>query len=557
MTSDDDVTTGLSEARRAKRLGHSEVLLGLAGVVMVVALVQVLLFRYGRDQGIYAVIGRTIVEGGAPYRDAWDFKPPGIFFVYALSRAFLGEGQWGIRVIEVAGYVALVPLFVLYAKRFWGDWRAGWFGAAVAIITQAQLEFWHTAQPESFGGVLTFGALVLGMRVSDGDFDGGAGRRSVWAARGAILSTGALFGMAGMMKPHLVGGLGVVAIHMIGVSRRRGKLGAECLVRCLVMGLGAAFSVLLCLGWFWKKGAYGDLVETLFVFAPGYASTTWNAALFLPFLYEAIEVLVAYLAGLIFIGMLLCIGLGPMTSREREGLAILGGVILIHLVGIAIQSKFFPYHFGATLPLAGLIAGLGFYKLMTRMERYGWLGAGGFAAIVYMIAVSRTATRDLPDTFWERSHARTRAWLQGTQQDRDRVEARLYTVADVDYGENMSVARWLRGHTDAFDTVYVWGFEPFIYDVTGRKAASRYIYNVPQRVAWGTRIARERLMQDLDRSNPRAVVVEHRDVFPVVTGTSADSADELLGFEALRTWLEDRYVMQGSTKDFDLNLRKW
>ena len=38
----------------------------------------------GPDQGIYAYVGQTIIEGGLPYRDAWDQKPPGLHAFYAV-----------------------------------------------------------------------------------------------------------------------------------------------------------------------------------------------------------------------------------------------------------------------------------------------------------------------------------------------------------------------------------------------------------------------------------------------------------------------------------------
>ena len=64
-----------------------------------------------------------------------------------------------------------------------------------------------------------------------------------------------------------------------------------------------------------------------------------------------------------------------------------------------------------------------------------------------------------------------------------------------------------------------------IYDLADRRPASRFVYDVPQRVAWAKDGMRRRLMTDLANDVPAAVVVEHRDVFPMVTGDFLDSAD--------------------------------
>ena len=81
--------------RAAFRLLVAACLLGIAFLLL-----QILTYGYGRDQGIYAMVGRALLHGEMPYRDAWDFKPPGIFLIYASARALFGGGQWGIRVLE-------------------------------------------------------------------------------------------------------------------------------------------------------------------------------------------------------------------------------------------------------------------------------------------------------------------------------------------------------------------------------------------------------------------------------------------------------------------------
>ncbi len=70
-------------------------------------------YGYGRDQGIYAVVGDAITRGGAPYKDAWDFKPPMIFFVYAFSRAALGAEMVTIRIVEALAFASLVAAFAV------------------------------------------------------------------------------------------------------------------------------------------------------------------------------------------------------------------------------------------------------------------------------------------------------------------------------------------------------------------------------------------------------------------------------------------------------------
>ena len=55
---------------------------------------------FGRDQGIFAYIGQTILHGGVPYRDAWDHKTPGLYGVYALAFALFGRAMASIHLLE-------------------------------------------------------------------------------------------------------------------------------------------------------------------------------------------------------------------------------------------------------------------------------------------------------------------------------------------------------------------------------------------------------------------------------------------------------------------------
>ena len=43
-----------------------------AWAIVTLSLLQILLFGFGRDQGIYAVVGDSMLSGKMPYRDAWE-----------------------------------------------------------------------------------------------------------------------------------------------------------------------------------------------------------------------------------------------------------------------------------------------------------------------------------------------------------------------------------------------------------------------------------------------------------------------------------------------------
>jgi hypothetical protein len=531
-------------------------LLGASGLFILWLFAQVLMFKYGRDQGIYATVAATMLRGGMPYRDAWDFKPPGIYVIYAFARAVLGPGQWAIRVVEVLGLAGVVGGFVVLSRRFFDGPAPGILGGALAVLVHAELEFWHTAQPESFAGMLTVFALVLAtFEPAKDDPRHRAKLLGSWALAGA------LYGGAFLLKPPLGGGALVSAsFAALRIWRKRSTESldrhaiAALAMPFLIMAAGSVAVIALFVAWFLVRGALPDLYQTLFVFTPEYTRLSWEDATWPGMLYLALEEWFFFFSSGNAAGILAALFLAPLAPREREGVLHVLFVIAVQLVGVTMQGKFFPYHYGASLVLGSLVAGLGAWKLWQRALARGWLGVFVFAALLSPVLFARSATRDTEADFIDRAFIRQRALLSG--QNMEELNGKLYSVADVSYAADQTVASFLRERVAPEELVYIWGFEPMIYDMSGRNAASRYIYDVPQRVAWYRDKARAELMADLARRPPRAVIVEHRDVFPAVTGDAIDSADTLRTFPALSSLVADHYELATTIEDFDIYLSK-
>src|SRR3954464_2477522 len=92
----------------------------VAGLVCAVGAIEILAFWFGRDQSINALVGDGVMHGKMPYRDLWDFKPPGIFLVYALAQGVFGHSMLSVRILEVLGLIGLVFGFIRFAERFFG-----------------------------------------------------------------------------------------------------------------------------------------------------------------------------------------------------------------------------------------------------------------------------------------------------------------------------------------------------------------------------------------------------------------------------------------------------
>jgi hypothetical protein len=515
----------------------------VAWAVVVFSLLQILLFGFGRDQGIYAVVGEAVLSGKMPYRDAWDFKPPGIFFAYSLAQALFGRAMVSVRVLEIAAFVGVVFAFRRLGREMFGAPAAGLLGGALATLIHAELEFWHTGQPEAFGGALTVFALVLttGPGTSAATFS----RRGVsWAAAGV------LFGLAFLMKPPLGGGAIVCAAYLARAEYERLGRRIDFLAPALVMAAGSLAPIGACALWFWARGAWPELSWTLFEFTPGYTALGWNGSALGFYGYGLGELLTGF-SFLLPVGVAAAVALRPIHGREREALLLVAGIASVHVAGIALQAKFFQYHYSATLPLVAWASGLGLYKLWRRALNFRAAGVIAYAVVVCALVASRVALRHNPGTFWERTADRM-TFLFLRNSSRVELDRKLYHVVDYDLDVDRSAGEAVARLTSPGEPIFVWGFEPAVYWFSRRTTASRYLYDVPQRAAWQRGRARSELLGELAATPPAAIVVQHGDVFSFVTGDELDSHGALATFPELARLLDDHYRLSETVGDLDI-----
>ena len=252
------------------------------------------------------------------------------------------------------------------------------------------------------------------------------------------------------------------------------------------------------------------------------------------------------------IGLILLATLPRLHPREGEGVAHVLGAGALQIVGVALQAKFFAYHYGGLLPLLGLLAGWGVWKLWIRIRRHVAYVAL-FVVVAYLLHDVRTATVHSRDGFWERCALR---WEVLTHPERrSAVHDRLYSVGDVNAVANAMAAQWLRENTSEGSDLLIWGFEPTIHVAADRRPASRFFYNIPLRLPWSEEKARAILLDELHGDPPNAIVVVRRDRMPDVFRDRQDSREALEGFPELRRLIETEYRRAAEIEDLTIYLR--
>lgn len=162
-----------TDTKQARRILQG-ILVFLCAAVAVDALWQLLSLlwfemqpiHHGWDGLMYTAVGRGIVNGLVPYRDLFEFKPPGIFLVSAASLWLFDD----IRLGNILQGLCYIGVFLLILSPFLrirlrhlplSHWCTGLGGIAFAVLLIRYMgERAGHFQTESFGAVFTLGFLV-------------------------------------------------------------------------------------------------------------------------------------------------------------------------------------------------------------------------------------------------------------------------------------------------------------------------------------------------------------------------------------------------------------
>ena len=77
-----------------------------------------------RDSGVFLYAGWRLLNGGIPYRDVWDHKPPLIYFVDALGLTLTPDSLWGIWILQFIFIFITIYLIYRLLDREFGTFAA-------------------------------------------------------------------------------------------------------------------------------------------------------------------------------------------------------------------------------------------------------------------------------------------------------------------------------------------------------------------------------------------------------------------------------------------------
>jgi 4-amino-4-deoxy-L-arabinose transferase-like glycosyltransferase len=483
-----------------------------------------LIYPFGRDQGQYAWIAASALNGNVPYSDIFEVKPPLTHIVHQVALLLFGHGMSSIRILDLLWqFAAAVLLYKIAAQMEQPRW-SGIVAGILYLLFHYRWDFWNIAQTDGFISLPVAVGVLLFLHAQQRD------RFWLYAASGAAISLGSLL-------KYPIGVLVVFLSLLLLV-----KYGKKGLLPALWMGIGFATPLLVCALVMFLRGSLADFLWTQSIYIPKYSTIphedlSYAEGILLGFLWAFITPAPGW------ISVFGIYGLVDRFSRSRwmqtAVLAVWWVSAVIHFV---VQNKFYDYHaLPVYAPLALMVGGL-FADVSKKrgMIRFalGIVGVG--------LAFSLFFSADFPQKY-----------------------IRLYEVASGDvslqtaYGNDLfangrdfssradlEVAEYLRSHTGQDEKVFIWGFESGVYFLSHRQNATRFIYNIMFYGRNASPELKQQLLEQIRVEKPTYIIVVRNDVMHHVTDTFEDSLAAFHSFDELHNFVLENYRFETTMEDF-------
>src|SRR5438067_3803673 len=384
------------------------------------------------SEAMYSVVANEIVDGGRPYADAVERKPPLLFWTYAAIFKVAGKFDW--KALHMVALVwtlcAMAGLYVIGRELF--DRNTG----LIAALFYSVFQPWWTWKTLAFDAEMLMNLpIIWAWAIAFG--------RSSSRLRPELFPAGALLGAAFLLKQPAAIAAVPLGIYLLLPSYRdsRSLAGTISILQATMLTAGFVAAVGLVTIILWKQGILHEAFYWT-IADHNIPHVFWQkgSVITLAFIVACLPLVIG--------AIMACRDKGAIWAGRRAERTALFGLLAASTIGAAAGARFYPHYYVQLIPPLALLAAPYYARLWSRTIQpphwllrpevtYAWLG---LTVIAFSIE------------HWK-----------GLAPRRVPSEA----------------GRYLSTHSSADDRIFVWGQTSEIYLDARRRPASRYITTFP------------------------------------------------------------------------------
>ena len=452
----------------------------MALVVLVVSLIHLRLagIPLERDEGEYAYMGSLILDGLAPYKEAYNMKLPGTYFMYALMMGIFGKTITGIHIgLLLVNATTMMVLFLGLRKLFTP--AIAFFSASVyGLMAMSPAMLGFAAHATHFVSLF----LALGIFFF-AKFHGQAKEKM-------LFFTGLMLGLSFLMKQQAVFFIVFGGLMVILWAVQKKPIALKPLIRqTLVYSAGVLIPYILTVAILMLAGAFDKFWFWTVEYASKYASgvpfkdgkTLFNMS-FTPMWKEFGLLWILSFAGFILVFF--------TNLSWKQKLFVLGLGIFAFLT-VCPGFYFRQHYFISYLPAVGLTAAMSLHAAAGFLEKTLKAKTLAFILPTAFVLIAIAALSKNKEYYF--------------QSEPDEISKTYYGTNP--FVESKEIARFLQENTNPDDKIAVVGSEPQIYVYADRQAATGYLYTygLVENHAYNATMQNE-MIAEIEKAKPRYIV---------------------------------------------------
>ncbi|MEX0683104.1 MAG: glycosyltransferase family 39 protein [Dehalococcoidia bacterium] len=423
----------------------------LIGAICAIPVVLYILFfmePFMRDEGFYAATAQIMLDGGVPYRDAFDNKPPLIFVWYAISFLMFGENVWAPRLL-VSLLLSLTTLLIYFEGRLLFSHRAAVCAALAFALSMGLAVFETNANTEYFMLLPLTGAVLSYTLAERRDDDRLYGLAGALAGISILTKETSLFVLFLFMA---------LSAHKVWRDEGwRALAGRTFFRRIAWLNAGCAFAGIVVALPFVLTGTFDEMFDAIVLYTLDYVGRVSSGDRLVAI--AKMPLYLFWLAGPLAVFSYL--GMARLLRERSDQAYLLVGWVIVTFLGVLAAGRFSAHYYVMALPVLALIvpAGLSVLQRAGRIRR--------------QVLVSLAAVSIIPMVVLN-----AQAYLQPTAAERHEAK---YSYNDFSKWETESAefAEWLKQRTSPNDYIYNLGFQSELYFYSDRKSPTPYLFYHP------------------------------------------------------------------------------